>query len=276
MKGTTPPFLKEGDRIGLCATARFATPEIVELAKGQIEAAGFEVYVHPGALKTQHQLAGSVEDRVGHVNELLHDPTIKALWNVRGGYGSAEIVDSIDWDQFRRHPKWLIGFSDFTTFLCHAATLGIQTLHAPMPVSFAKTEPSHLKATFAALKGEPFESPLPDGIDGPVIGGNLSVIYSIYGTPSLPSLEGYYLFLEDLDEYHYHIDRMLLALSRKGAFDELKGVLLGTFSDIHDHEISWGSSIPNTLVKWFNAKNIRVWSGIAVGHTELNKPLILG
>ena len=111
---------------------------------------------------------------------------------------------------------------------------------------------------------------------GKVIGGNLSVIYSIYGTPSLPTLRGTVLLLEDLDEYHYHLDRMLLALKRKGAFNGVNAVLLGQFSDIHDHDTPWGDAVEQTLVKYFEAAGIPVLQNMPFGHTSRQFPIVIG
>ena len=116
MKQTIPHFLIPGDTIGISATARFARPEMIETAKSVFEGAGFKVYYEQGILSQHHQLAGTIEERVAHFNALVHHPEVKAIWNVRGGYGSAEIVDAVDWAALQKNPKWLVGFSDFTTF----------------------------------------------------------------------------------------------------------------------------------------------------------------
>lgn len=281
MKQRIPALLSPGDTIGLSATARFATKEMVETAKKYIEAAGYKCYYHPSILSQQGQVAGSRGERINSFNHLVHHSEVKAIWNIRGGYGSAEIVDAVDWTALIREPKWLIGFSDFTTFLCHAFQKGLVALHAPMPVSFDSTFEADLKKVFAVLETGKFEQQLTaegskSDFSGTLIGGNLSVIYSIYGTPSLPSLSGCVLILEDLDEYHYHLDRMLLALKRKGAFKGLKGVLLGTFSDIHDHSTKWGDRLDYTLHKHFKDSGIPIALNLPLGHTERNVPLITG
>ncbi|HBB81380.1 MAG TPA: hypothetical protein DCZ98_06070 [Cryomorphaceae bacterium] len=279
MKQRIPALLNPGDVIGLGATARFATLEMVHTAKKHIEAAGYQCYFHPSILKKDGQVAGSISERVDAFNHLIDHKDVRAIWNIRGGYGSAEIVDDVNWGALKLTPKWLIGFSDFTTFLCHANQHGLFAIHAPMPISFALTAPKHLQQTFELLATGKQSVALKSStlsIKGTVVAGNLSVIYSIYGTKSLPDLKQCILFLEDLDEYHYHIDRMLLALKRKGAFDELQAVVLGTFSDIHDHEIKWGSSIDHTLAKHFNDSGVPVILDFPLGHTADNSPLITG
>jgi muramoyltetrapeptide carboxypeptidase len=225
----------------------------------------------------QHQLAGTVAERVQHFNALIHNPNIKAIWNIRGGYGSAEIVDLVDWEALIAQPKWLIGFSDFTTFLCHGVQKGIATLHAPMPISFSATHPDALAATFDVLRGkeDALHCALPKTISGQIIAGNLSVISSILGTPSLPSLDDCVLIIEDLDEYHYHLDRMLLALRRRGAFNNLRAVVLGEFSDIHDHDILWGLDVRHSLRKHFEAEGVPVYEHPIIGHGKENWPIIL-
>lgn len=253
-------------------------PAHLDTAKRHIEAAGFQCYIDPAILLKKHQVAGSLQERVNTFNRLLHNAHVKALWNVRGGYGSAEIVDLVDWEHFKQHPKWLVGFSDFTTFLCHGQTQGIATLHAPMPITFETTEKACMDNTFRTLQTgvETTLQDLPDSWTGRIIAGNLSVIYSILGTPSLPDLRDGILVLEDLDEYHYHLDRMLLAMRRRGAFDGLRGVVLGSFSDIHDHAIPWSDSVNATLERHFTAAGIPVVYRPCIGHRSENWPVILG
>ena len=277
MKQTVPSFLQPGDTIGICATARFATAESLTIAERTITAEGFNCYYSQEISMQHHQLAGTVAERVQHFNALIHNPNIKAIWNIRGGYGSAEIVDLVDWDALIAQPKWLIGFSDFTTFLCHGVQKGIATLHAPMPISFSSTHPDALAATFDVLRGkeDALHCALPKTISGQIIAGNLSVISSILGTPSLPSLDDCVLIIEDLDEYHYHLDRMLLALRRRGAFNNLRAVVLGEFSDIHDHDILWGSDVRHSLRKHFEAEGVPVYEHPIIGHGKENWPIIL-
>ena len=277
MKQTVPNFLQSGDTIGISATARFATAESLAIAKRLIESEGFNCYYAPEISKQHHQVAGTITERVQHFNALIHNPDIKAIWNIRGGYGSAEIVDLVDWEALIAQPKWLIGFSDFTTFLCHGVQKGIATLHAPMPISFSTTHPDALTATFNVLRGkeDALHCVLPKNIHGQIIAGNLSVIASILGTPSLPSLDDCVLIIEDLDEYHYHLDRILLTLRRRGAFNRLRAVVLGEFSDIHDHEIPWGATIAQTLKKHFEAEGVPFFTHPIIGHGKENWPIIL-
>lgn len=277
MKQTVPSFLQPGDTIGISATARFATAESLAIAERKITAEGFNCYYSPEISMQHHQLAGTVAERVQHFNALIHNPNIKAIWNIRGGYGSAEIVDLVDWDTLIAQPKWLIGFSDFTTFLCHGVQKGIATLHAPMPISFASTLPDALAATFDVLRGkeDALHCILPKTISGQIIAGNLSVISSILGTSSLPSLDDCVLIIEDLDEYHYHLDRMLLALRRRGAFNNLRAVVLGEFSDIHDHDILWGPDVRHSLRKHFEEEEVPVYEHPIIGHGKENWPIIL-
>ena len=277
MKQTVPSFLQPGDTIGIGATARFATTESLTIAERTITAEGFNCYYSQEISMQHHQLAGTVTERVQHFNALIHNPNIKAIWNIRGGYGSAEIVDLVDWEALIAQPKWLIGFSDFTTFLCHGVQKGIATLHAPMPISFSATHPDALAATFDVLRGkeDALHCALPKTISGQIIAGNLSVISSILGTPSLPSLDDCVLIIEDLDEYHYHLDRMLLALRRRGAFNNLRAVVLGEFSDIHDHDILWGSDVRHSLRKHFEAEGVPVYEHPIIGHGKENWPIIL-
>ena len=146
-----------------------------------------------------------------------------------------------------------------------------------MPISFSTTHPDALTATFDVLRGkeDALHCVLPKNISGQIIAGNLSVISSILGTPSLPSLDDCVLIIEDLDEYHYHLDRMLLALRRRGAFNKLRAVVLGEFTDIHDHDIPWGDAIGQTLKKHFEAESVSVFTHPIISHGKENWPIIL-
>ena len=193
---------------------------------------------------------------------MLLNSEVKALWNVRGGYGTGRMVDGIDFELLRRHPKWLIGFSDYTVIHCHVSSqLEMSTLHATMPVFMWNKEGDEflqvkkaIQSMLDVLSGKNISMDISAGksynlqpFEGEIIGGNLSVLLSVMGTPSEPKLDGKILFLEDLDEYYYHIDRMMQTLSRSGKLSKLKALLVGSFIQMHDHTIPFGYSVEDII-----------------------------
>lgn len=278
-----PAPLEKGSTIGLIAPARFCTPELLATAKNTLETQGFQVVVPQVFMEPNGQLAGQPQARVAAINSLIHDPGVAALWCVRGGYGTAKTVDQWDWDYLVQHPKWLIGFSDFTTALNHGVNLGLCTLHAPMPVTFESTVPKALDATVQVLNSGEFQIEgaahrfnAVGSVEGPVVGGNLSVLYSLLGSKSFPQLAGAIILLEDLDEYLYHIDRMAIALQRSGVLDGLAGVAIGGMTEMNDHDTPWGSTAEETLKALFEPMNIPVAFGLPFGHQQENYPIVLG
>jgi muramoyltetrapeptide carboxypeptidase len=187
----------------------------------------------------------------------LNNPDIKAIFCGRGGYGTVRIIDKLDFSAFLKNPKWIIGFSDVTYL--HSLLnnqLYVQSLHAAMPSTYATTDTEAIDAIRKALFGEHFEYPIisnPNNrkgtMEGTVIGGNLSILYSITGTRSGFDTSGKILFIEDLDEYIYHIDRMLINLKRSGKLDKLAGLFVGGMSDLKDHDIPFGQTVEEMVLE---------------------------
>lgn len=285
-----PPFLKKGDTIGLVATARFIEDEALNFAVGVIESYGLRTKVASNAQIRDFQLAGDDEMRIAGFNEILHDPEVKALLVVRGGYGTVRIVDQLDWDHLRNHPKWICGFSDVTVLLNYVSQqLNMAAIHCAMPVTYRNNTPEALDSLFLGLMGknESFElrgqSSVETTIEAPIVGGNLSVIYSQLGSNSQIDARGKILFLEDLDEYLYHVDRMFWALKRAGVLDGIKALLLGGFTALKDNTVEHGQDFDNPWGK--NLKEIVsdvIDTGIPVvfdvnaGHLADNRALMLG
>ncbi|MBL7837199.1 MAG: LD-carboxypeptidase [Bacteroidetes bacterium] len=257
-----PPYLRSGDTIALTATARSIKPEQIEPSVKFMEDKGFKVLIDPDLFKTHHQFGGHDAERAHLFNRHLANPEVRALWNVRGGYGTGRMVDDIDFDLLRKDPKWLIGFSDYTVIHGHAnRQLSMATMHATMPVfMFDKTGRDLEDVTLAheslykALTGEPVVFDLSEveqvrtkDFEGEVIGGNLSVLISILGTDSEPLFDNNILFLEDLDEYFYHIDRMMQNLRRSGKLSKLRALLVGSFIQMHDHQIPFGMDVKDII-----------------------------
>jgi len=287
-KVVLPEFLIPGDKIALIAPARKTTLQDLEPFIKLVNQADLEVIYTPNLFAVQNQYGGSDDLRAADFQYWLDDPCIKAILSVRGGYGTGRIIDKLDFTKFQEHPKWLIGFSDFTVIHSHVnCLLNIPTLHAAMP-AFLKSDSlpdvvQSFVAMFDVLKGNLPNYTLPENtMNGPgncsgkLIGGNLSVIYSIMGSVSELKTDNCILFLEDLDEYFYHLDRMMVCLKRAGKLKNLKGIILGHMNDMHDSAISFGKNTEEIIYEHTHDLNIPLYFGFDAGHLKLNLPLIFG
>jgi muramoyltetrapeptide carboxypeptidase len=283
-----PEFLKPGDKIALVAPARKTTLQDLEPFISMVKQAGLEVVYTPNLFAVQNQYGGSDELRAADFQYWLDQAEIKAVLSVRGGYGTARIIDKLDFTKFAQRPKWLIGFSDFTVIHSHVnCVLKIPTLHAAMP-AFLKQDsmPDVVQsfiAMFEVLKGNLPTYALPQhGLNNPgnckglLVGGNLSVIYSIMGSVSELETEDCILFLEDLDEYLYHLDRMMVCLKRAGKLKNLRGIIIGHMNDMHDSAIPFGKNAEEIIFEHTRELNIPLYFGFDAGHLKLNLPLIFG
>jgi muramoyltetrapeptide carboxypeptidase len=273
-----PKSLQPGDGVLLAAPARYVTAEQVAVAEAHIRAAGFIPVVYDGLLERAGQFGGTDEHRAAYLNDGFRDERVRAIWAMRGGYGCGRILSLLDSAAFQADPKWILGFSDTTALHGWAQGMGVASLHAPVANTFGQASSAVQAACWQALQGAST-----DAVGPAVVGGNLSVLYSLLGTPYFPPVDGAWLLLEDLDEYLYHIDRMLLALRLAGVFERIEGVLVGAFTDLHDNTIADGQSVDNpfgmSLPEIF-ARHVPsrtpVVHGIPVGHIADNEPLVLG
>ena len=273
---TVPLLLQPGDQIQLVAPARFTTPESVENTAEVVREAGFEPVVSQGLLARDGQFGGSDSHRAAELNAAFRDPSIRAVWAMRGGYGCARLLPLLDAPAFAADPTWIIGFSDITALHAWADRQGAAALHAAVATTYARTE--NKEAMWSKLM-----APAPASGQPAVVGGNLSVLYSLLGTPFFPEVTGRWLLLEDLDEYLYHVDRMLCALRLAGVFERAHGLLMGTFSDLHDNTIASGQtqdnpfsrSVPEMVAEHVPAGLPVVWD-VPVGHGDRNEAVVLG
>lgn len=278
----TPPFLQKGDTIAIVATARKNIDDNLKPAISWLKNWGLEVVIGSTIGLDYNQLAGTDEQRAADFQKQLDNPNIKAIWCVRGGYGTVRMIDLLDFTKFKQHPKWIIGFSDVTVLHSHLNTLGFASIHGIMPVSSKASEEA--KETLRkALFGEPLTYTLPcDAMNrfgvakGELVGGNLSILYSLFGSESAIDCSDKILFIEDLDEYLYHMDRMMMNLKRNGCLESLKGIIVGGMTKMKDNEIPWGKNALEIIDDVTKKYNIPIIYNFPAGHMADNRALIFG
>ena len=284
MPALAPLFLAAGQRVALVATARKISEAEVAAAVQVLTSWGLTVMLGESIGAASHQFAGSDELRRRDLQRQLDDPAIAAIFCARGGYGTARLVDELEFAGFAARPKWVVGFSDITVLHCHLLRLGYQSLHGPMPVVFGQAGgEAALASLHAALWGEPLTyEAAPHALNrvgtatGELVGGNLSLLHTLTGTVSQVSFAGRILFLEDLDEYLYHIDRMLLHLHRSGQLAGLAGLAVGHFSQMRDNAIPFGHTAYEIIDHYARHYDFPVGYHFPVGHEADNRALVVG
>lgn len=278
-----PQNLKRGDTVAIIATARKIDASTLQPGIRLLESWGLHVILGKTIGKKQHQLAGADWQRATDFQEMLDDPSVKAIWAAKGGYGTVKIVDRIDFSTFTKNPKWIIGFSDLTVLHSHVNQLGFETLHAMMAISTPSATTAAKETLRKVLFGEKLAYTIPyhefnklGEAQGAIVGGNLSVLYSIQGSVSEVDLTDKILFLEDLDEYLYHIDRMMTNLKRNGSLNNLKGIIIGGMTSMNDNDIPWGKNALEIIQEIVKDLDIPVAYNFPAGHIKDNRALILG
>ena len=277
------PFLHQGSRIGIAAPARMVQVEEMQFAIDWLKEKGF-VPVYDERLYAQHHIfAGDDNFRAAVFQEYLDNETIDAIWVARGGYGSIRIIDQLDFKKFLQHPKWIIGFSDGTVLHGKLSRLGLPSLHADMPFYFANKTEEAKQSLVDALMGQPLHYEFPayplnrmGYMEGEIVGGNLSVLYGMIGSNTFPKLEGKILFIEEVDEYIYHIDRMMHALKRAGKLEHLKGLIVGGLTQIHDNSHPFGMTVEEVIAEAVAEYDYPVCFGFPAGHFDDNRAMFFG
>ena len=281
-----PAPLQAGQRVALVSPARKISVTELAPAIATLQSWGLEVVLGESIAGDHHQFAGDDDLRRRDFQQQLDDPTIRAILCARGGYGTARIVDGLDFTAgFAIAPKWVAGFSDVTVLNSHLLARGYASIHGVMPVLFHQEGGElALETLRRALFGEVFQPievaphPLnrPGTATGELVGGNLSLLQTVTGTPSQASFAGRILFLEDLDEYLYHLDRMLLHLHRSGQLAGLAGLVVGHFSDMRDNAIPFGSAAWEIIDRFARLYDFPVAYGFPTGHEANNLALVVG
>jgi muramoyltetrapeptide carboxypeptidase len=278
-----PPFLKAGDTVALVCTARKFFPEDAKPAIDLLESWGLKVKLGNTIGLNNCQLGGTDTERAADFQAQLDDENVKAIWCARGGYGTVRIIDSLDFTKFKKHPKWIMGFSDVTVLHSQLNIERVASLHSIMPFTVPNA-PEEVKETLRqALFGETISYAIPSKshdvngtASGELVGGNISILYSLLGSKSAIDTKDKILFIEDLDEYLYHIDRMMYNLKRNGYFENVKGIIVGSMTDMHDNEIPFGQNEVQIITEIAKENRIPIAFQFPAGHQSDNRTLILG
>jgi len=285
-KITTPPFLKPGDTIGITCPSGYLPSERTIFAIKALERWGYKVVAGSTVGSGHYYFSDTDDRRLFDLQTMLDNPEIKAILMGRGGYGLSRIIDRIDFGGFLRHPKWICGFSDITVLHSHIqARFGIATLHSPMCAAFKEdnAQAAELYSLQQAWTGMPTAYPLQPGAynrpgraRGILTGGNLAILAHLSGSVSQVRTRGKILFIEDIGEYLYNIDRMLVNLKRAGMLDELAGLVCGGFTDIKDTERPFGQELQELIRDKVAEYSYPVCFDFPAGHQEVNYTLRLG
>jgi muramoyltetrapeptide carboxypeptidase len=282
----TPPYLQPGDTIAIVAPARKVSKDELKAGIQSLESWGLKVITAPHLFGECNQYSGTDSERISDLQLMLDHPSVKAIFAARGGYGTLRIIDYLNFKSFRTNPKWIVGFSDVTVLHSHIHTnFGIETLHASMPFTFPSdgSDCEALETLRKALFGEellysipPSEFSVYGECKGILAGGNLSILYALNGSISDLDTAGKILFLEDLDEYLYHVDRMMLNLKRSGKLSGLAGLVVGGMTKMNDNLVPFGKTAEEIISDAVAEYKYPVCFGFPAGHIEDNRALILG
>lgn len=277
-----PEYLQKGDCIGIAATARKISANELQPAIRYIESKGYRVLLASNIYSEYHQFAGTDEERAKGFQELLDHPKVKAILIARGGYGTIRVLDKLCFQSFSKFPKWICGFSDITALHSHLFNLNFQSVHSAMPVLFHQSSVA-TQSLFDCIEGKKIHYPVfPHPLnkkgttEGILIGGNLSVLYAISGSVSQPSYKNKILFIEDVDEYLYHIDRMMMHLKRAGILKQLNGLIVGGMTDMKDNLIPFGKTAEEIIYEAVKEYDYPVCLGFPAGHIVDNYAFIHG
>lgn len=282
-----PDYLQTGDLILIVAPAGVVKqPEAIYKAKETFENWGYKVEIGKNVFQNFHHFSATDKQRLEDMQWALDHPKAKAIWCARGGYGSVRIIDDLNFQSFMQYPKWMIGYSDFTVFHNKLHNLGFQSLHAPMPINF-KEPWSEIEESFmqlhALLKGTlptyTLESNPYNQIGnckGVLVGGNLTILENMIGTATCFSTKNKILFIEEIGEHKYHIDRLLRALDRKGYFKDCAGLIVGDFTNIKKNNPDFGQNIEEIVLSIVKKYKIPVLFDFPAGHQNKNLGLFIG
>lgn len=277
-----PSFLQRGDLVRIVATAKYIDKTPIDYAVSYLESLGLRVEVGENVLNKFHRFAGTDNERLNDLQSALNDDQVKAIICARGGYGSMRIVDAVDWTKFCENPKWICGFSDVNALLLRANSLGICSMHSTMPINYEINTEEALDTLQANLFGEQRSIVWKTSsfkhieTEAPCYCANLSMLHSMLGSTDMPNLNGAILILEDLDEYLYHTERMLLSFRKAGVFDKLKVLIVGGMTDMKDNDEAFGLDVNEIFSYVCNDFDFPIIFDAPIGHFADNRAIING
>ena len=279
-----PPYLQPGDEVAILSPASFPPTENWKQGVEVLESWGLRVRMAPNYLSRHFGLGGTDAERLSDLQQMIDDPSIKAIFPIRGGYGVSRLLDSLDFTGFVSSPKWVVGFSDITALLCELDSIGYASIHGPMPHNFCqKGGESALQNLYTALFEGVVSVAAPSHplnrlgeASAEIIGGNLSLLAHLVGSQTFASTDGKILFIEEIGERLYHVDRMLVQLKRAGLFQNLAGLLIGGFTDCNEASLTIGKSAYELVAEHTSGTSFPIAFDFPAGHIPNNQPLIFG
>ena len=283
-----PDYLKAGDTVAIVAPSG-----ILKNRNGEVEQAisllkswNLNVVIGAHVFSKDDHFAGTDAERCEDFQKALDDPKISAIWSARGGYGTVRILDKLDYTKFKQNPKWIIGYSDITALHNQVHNEGFESLHALMCVSLTE-DLSEIKESLASFKDAIFGRPIAYTVQGsthnitgkvtaPVVGGNLTILHTMLGSNTSIDTSGKILFIEEIGEYKYHIDRMLQSLKRAGYFNNCKGIMVGNMSKMRKNTTPWGTSVEQLILDALAEYDFPIVFNVPAGHEKDNRALIFG
>ncbi len=283
-----PPYLKAGDTVAIVAPSGILKNRRGEIQQAQalLKSWGLHSIVGKHVFNQAKHFAGTDDERCEDFQNALDNPKISAIWCARGGYGTVRILDKLDYSKFKQNPKWVIGYSDITALHSQIHNQGVESLHAVMCVNLQKDE-SEIEASISSFKNAIFGNPLSYTLEGSsfnktgtasgqLVGGNLTMLQTMLGSKTSIDTSGKILFIEEIGEYKYHIDRMLQSLKRAGYFDTCKGVIVGDMTKLRKNTTLWGTSIEQLVLDAMSDYDFPIAFNMPAGHEKDNRALILG
>jgi muramoyltetrapeptide carboxypeptidase len=283
-----PAYLKAGDTVAIVAPSGILKNRHEEIQKAVklLKSWGLNSLVGKHVFSQDNHFAGTDDERCEDFQKALDDPSVKAIWCARGGYGTVRILDKLDYTKFKERPKWLIGYSDITALHNQIHNEGFESIHALMCTSLSDNmeDISESVETFRkALFGESLNYNLKGSVynkeghvTAPLVGGNLTMLHTMLGSKTSIDTSGKILFIEEIGEYKYHIDRMLQSLKRAGYFDNCKGVLVGDMTKLRKNTTLWGSSVEQLILDALSEYDFPIAFHMPAGHEKDNRAMILG
>ncbi|MCA0131414.1 S66 peptidase family protein [Winogradskyella alexanderae] len=287
-KLTRPPYLKPGDTVAIVAPSGILKSREGEIQKAisLLKSWGLNAKIGQHVFNKADHFAGTDDERCEDFQNAMDDTTVSAIWCARGGYGTVRILDQLDYTKFRKHPKWVIGYSDITALHNQLHNEGFESLHALMCVSLAEDK-NDIQETVGSFKSAIFGNPenyvlkgssynKTGMANGMLVGGNLTMLHTMLGSETSINTNGKILFIEEIGEYKYHIDRMLQSLKRAGYFDNLMGLIVGDMSKLRKNTTLWGTSIEQLILDALSEYNFPIAFNMPAGHEKDNRALIMG